>query len=557
MPVLFPEDYEKASTTKKKKLARELKLKNELSALEISLNAHRILDFLKQQEVDKPNRVFVKTFQYAASALGVPYEVIDEAFFTQTPLSEEELFEVSHLFNPNAKLPEEKDLPIVPITIDFYSTCVSLFEKVPFTFWQNYLIEDTSLPKTKVAAYDLESLLQGFVQEVWLSTKNNLEVPSESEVEKARQMFLAYFYRNDQKYYRKETQDMLLDLLEKTLEEHATEAFSVDQELQSLLEAGNTKAVCSFIQDRVFDWTREYNYQRFLRSVTKTRNLSLMNQLLLLYQRPEASETKEINDWIRENRTLREEAEPVFLLGGTQVKVDPETGEILKEKKTSLVDFEDVLIIPYFEKSETEGRELKEKTEFTPKRIFEILESTVSEPVYFEERQLSIYDDQAIRLKAKQSEEQTIADLVVCILEKEKRSDDEFIRFENDSIASVVMTVFGLNSLSLNLPILTNLRSLKNGKVKLQQLFTDVIVRSETFLQRFAEQMYTKEPEVIRPTFEEEIERAKELQRLAVANVATDKANKKEEKSGTTITMADLLEKTNEDSEGNDDDREN
>ena len=45
MPALFPEDYEKTSTTKKKKLARELKLKNELSALEISLNAHRILAF--------------------------------------------------------------------------------------------------------------------------------------------------------------------------------------------------------------------------------------------------------------------------------------------------------------------------------------------------------------------------------------------------------------------------------------------------------------------------------------------------------------------------------
>ena len=101
-----------------------------------------------------------------------------------------------------------------------------------------------------------------------------MEDPSEPEIEKARQMFLAYFYRNDQKYYRKETQDMLLGLLEKTLEEHAIEAFSVDQELQSLLEAGNTKAVCSFIQDRVFDWTREYNYQRFLHSVTKTRNLS-------------------------------------------------------------------------------------------------------------------------------------------------------------------------------------------------------------------------------------------------------------------------------------------
>ena len=56
------------------------------------------------------------------------------------------------------------------------------------------------------------------------------------------------------------------------------------------------------------------------------------------------------------------------------MKVDPETGEILKKRKPRLLIFEDVLIIPYFEKSETEGRELKEKTEFTPKKNFEILE---------------------------------------------------------------------------------------------------------------------------------------------------------------------------------------
>ena len=71
---------------------------------------------------------------------------------------------------------------------------------------------------------------------------------------------------------------------------------------------------------------------------------------------------------------------------------------------------------------------------------------------------------------------------------------------------------------------------------------------------KLAKEEYIKKKEELH-TREEEYK--KELQRLAVANVATDKANKKEEKSGTTITMADLLEKTNEGSEGNDDDREN
>ena len=79
------------------------------------------------------------------------------------------------------------------------------------------------------------------------------------------------FLSKRSKYYRKETQDIVVSFVGKDFEEHAIEAFSVDQELQSLLEAGNTKAVCSFIQDRVFDWTREYNYQRFLHSVTKTQ----------------------------------------------------------------------------------------------------------------------------------------------------------------------------------------------------------------------------------------------------------------------------------------------
>ncbi len=83
MPTLFPDNYETANIAKRKKLARNVNLKNELSALDIALHAHDIFAYLKKHDVEKPNSSFVSLFQYAAEALGVPYEVIEEAFFTE------------------------------------------------------------------------------------------------------------------------------------------------------------------------------------------------------------------------------------------------------------------------------------------------------------------------------------------------------------------------------------------------------------------------------------------------------------------------------------------
>ena len=64
MPTLFPDNYEKANIAKRKKLARNLKLKNGLSALDIALHAHDIFDYLTGYGVEKRNSAFVSLFQY-------------------------------------------------------------------------------------------------------------------------------------------------------------------------------------------------------------------------------------------------------------------------------------------------------------------------------------------------------------------------------------------------------------------------------------------------------------------------------------------------------------
>lgn len=557
MPTLFPEDYEQAVIAKKRKLVKSFKEGNEVTALAIALHAHEIYDYLRQQGVEKPNRLFVEAFQYASTALGVPYDVIDEAFLTQTQLTEESLFDVSQKFNPKAAPLPVKELPLIPITIDFYKIVVALFEELPASFWEQFRKKDTVLSKNSRKLYDLESLLQSFLQEVWLKTKKGLDDQNESTIEKARQMFLAYFYRNDQKYYRKETQEMLLNCFEKCLERHSENTFQIDETLKRLIEKNDSEGIAAYVVDHIDDWTEQENYKRFLRSITKTKNLSLMNQLLLLYQRSEASETKEVHDWVRELRSLKEGATPIFLFGENAHKVNGDTGEIIEEKRLSLTDHEQLPIVPYFEKSDTEGRGAANKNETSTTQLFLIFEKMSKQEIIFDRVEKSTVDTYKIRLKADQSEQQTLQDLLVCLIETEEPERDKIIRFENQSVASVLCIIFGMDPLPLDFEVLDNLRSLENGKVKIQRVLTKVIFRSEQFLKKFETYLNEKEPTKIRPTLEEEIKQARELQSQAMANIATSKENKADKKADTPFSMSDYLEKYKDGTEGNNDDGSN
>lgn len=556
MPNLFPEDYESQNALKKRKLLQLLNVETEISALDIAFNAHNIYAYLKQMGVEKPNSVFIKLFQYASDTLGIPYDVIDEAFFTQTPLDEKKLFDFSQRFNPNAKIPEEKELPVVPITIDFYSICISLIEELPDDFWAQFLRSEKSYSKENIESYNLEKLLQGFLQEVWLKVKVDIDFSDKKKLEDTRLMFLAYFYQNNQKYYRIETQEMLLVHFQERLTRN-TKVRKVDNELYNKLKEGDSEIIQSWIYERLNDWTIAKNYQRFLRSIPKTKNLSVMNKLLLLYQYPEGIETKEVSEWIKENRNLKKDAQPVYLFGERRTEIDTETGEFLQGRSVELNEETLFPLIPYFVKSDTEGREVEKQVKFTPSHIFTALESLVEIPIVFEDLEMSKSDNYTIRLKSGQSEEQTIRDLIICILEKEKKSSDSIIRFENSGVATVLLYVFDLEPMPIDFSVLENLRTLDNGKIKLQQLFVNIIHRSESFLEKIEVEFADKKTEKIRQTFEEEIEYAKNLQKLAMENVATDKENNAEKNSDTPFSMDEFLQKTKESFDEDSDDRDN
>lgn len=546
MPEFFPSDYEKTNNFKKRKLLRSFNTDDEVTALSIALNAHRIYDYLQEHGVERPNAIFVESFQYVCSTLDVPYQIIDEAFFTQTPLTEKELFDVSHKFNPEAKTIEQSELPLIPITIDFYTIVIEIFDQLPISFFQEFKKKESLTFQADRTNFDLENLLQSLLQKVWTTTKENLPNHKEVTVEKARQMFLAYFYSNDQTVYRRETQDMLLKSMENCLESLLENTFVMNEHLKKLLEENKSTETATFILTHLRDWVTEKNYKRFLTSISKTKKLSLMNRLLLLYQREEVMETKEVHDWVKEHRSLKKEAQPIFLFG----------------ENSSETDNHDLLsLVPYFEKVDTEGRIESVKVPKQPSELFVVLDKMSQHKIIFEKSETPTFDDYSIRLRAGQTEKQTLQDLVHCMIQNDRKEKDDFARIENQSVVAVILMSFGLEPLPIEINILTELQTVKNGKERIQELLSEVISRSETFLETVETHFQKKEVVKIRPTLEEEIRKGKELQAQAMATIATEKENKaaSQNKENVSFSMSDYLEKVKEttEEEGNDDDGSN
>lgn len=554
MPEFFPNDYEETNKFKKRKLLKSINSDDEVTALSIARNAHRIYDYLEELGVERPNATFVEAFQYVCSTLDVPYNIIDEAFYTQTPLTEKDLFDVSHKFNPEAKPRKTIDLPSIPITIDFYTTVTEIFAQLPLSFFQQFKKNKALAFQADITHFELEKLLQSLLQKVWIATKEELPNHKETTVEKARQMFLAYFYSNDQTVYRRETQDMLLESLEHRLESLLENNFVIDEHLKQLLEDNNSVDTSKFIMTRLKDWTTEKNYKRFLTSVSKTRNLSLMNRLLLLYQREEAMETKEAHDWIKEHRSLKKEAQPIFLFGENSHIVDVETGEILSNNKIALDHYEQLPLVPYFEKVDTDGRTESVEIPKQASELFVALDKMSQHKIIFENTDTPTFDEYSIHLVSGQTEKQTLQDLFLCLMRIEKNEKDDLVRLENKSVAGILLMTFGLDPLPIEVEVLTELQTLKGGETKIQKLMTDIISRSENFLETVEPYFTEKEMIKIRPTLEEEIKKAKEQQAQAMTIVATEKENKADNKNKESFSMSDYLEQVKEKVEENDDD---
>lgn len=128
------------------------------------------------------------------------------------------------------------------------------------------------------------------------------------------------------------------------------------------------------------------------------------------------------------------------------------------------------------------------------------------------------------------------------------------MKFENQSIIFIISMVLGLECTSLNFDSL----EMKHSQTNIKKILTNVFFRSNMFLNKL-EKYFNQEPEKknVRLTFEEEIKRAKELQSVALSNIATQKENRTNEKEESTFNLQDALREIINKREGDNDDRNN
>lgn len=554
MATLFPENYEKASLGRKRSLTRKFTIEHKWSGLEVALRAHDIYSYLHELGMKNPNGVVVDLLRYSADALGVPYVLLDEAYFTQTALSEETLFLYSYSFNSEPKNMPDTELPLVPITIDFYPLMGELFDMLPSEFWKQFLKNNVELTSESLDSYDLETLFQEFLKRVWEKVKTELGSTDPKQLEQAREMFLAYFYSNDQKSYRPETMELLLEMIEVCLKRHVKMTFVANKEVEKLLQQEDAEGVSGYIQSHVDDWLIERNYHRFLRSIAVSKKLTLMNLLLLLYQREEATEVREIHEWIKENRTIKNDAHPVFLFGDTTANIDLATGELLTEKRGLFATHESLPLVPYLEKKETYGRETDEKKDTTTEQLFVILEQIIPKTIQFESVETSEISAKKIILSYGKEKEKAVQQLLDAWIRSEKNESDPLTQFENDSVLSVLTMNLNLPQTPLDFQLVEPIYSLKNKNVAIQKLLTNVVIRSDSYLNRIEKKMTEKEPDKVRLTLDEEIEEARRKQQQALAAIQTEKENKRNKKEEQTPDFSDLLSTIHSTSEEESDD---
>lgn len=76
-------------------------------------------DYLESLGANNPNGLLIAALDYASEVLGVPSTFIQESFWTQHPLKEEEIYEASLTYNPkNETKKKEENLSLAKVKIE-------------------------------------------------------------------------------------------------------------------------------------------------------------------------------------------------------------------------------------------------------------------------------------------------------------------------------------------------------------------------------------------------------------------------------------------------------
>ncbi|WP_285046954.1 hypothetical protein [Lactococcus petauri] len=494
---LFPKNYEYQFFGQKQQIAKELNKDAEFTALSLAKNAYQMYDYLESLGANNPNRLLIAALDYASEVLGVPSTFIQESFWTQSSLKEEEIYEASLTYNPeNETKKREEALSIVHKKIE--ELLSSLLEEAQgdvefLELLKQKKSKDTSL---LTICYEL------FAQKAWQKLKSDFKDLPEAEA-----AYYLFFYEENKTDYSKHVKENIHDFYEKNVKLYFQKEEKSDSELIALLEDASYDDIHFYIEKKLPSFFEKSQYQKFLKDWSHNLSLSFQNLILLKSQKEELGNIKTIPSWLNQGETIPKGVPLLFILDEeNQSHLLPVVSDQTFIKRNAAKDDSGLNLKALFLSLSklTQAEIVFEEGLPTPsewrsnKNLLCLNPDFPTEQVIFELAKRVFFEDVAATSQEKFIQESSIY-LVFASVDLPCPSDTfEYVQqFKNES----------------------------SGHTHFQSVITQIQRLGLKFIEKMKTVLHEKEEEKLFLSLEEEIEQAKSLEKLAIENVSTSKEN--------------------------------
>lgn len=509
----FPDNYDRNTLGLKKKLVRKYNVKTDFSALDISKNAYVIYDWLSERNVENPNASSVYFFDYAAQTLGIPYQLLTESYFTQTQLTEEELFKHSTKFNAKLNEMNRTKTPSSKIEVPNFNEKIEEYfnQKQISELLKQLSIPGTNLSKSNLKRYNLNWLLSDIIKSVW----KNITVNSSSEEQETLKLYFRKYFYKDKQEYSKQFLSVTKDKLTSLIQKEEVQKLEPDPELIKLLsqEKIDTDSLNKYIKQKQSSLRSLSYYKQFLVHLSHAFYLSPQNIFLLTGQLPTYSVVKTPLEWKYCEQEINQDAQPIFLFGD--------------DKKS---------VIPFFDFKDTSGEMILSEATFDTRELIHDLKKTYQIDVNFSEYlgnvTHQIMGDHTLMVSASLNESFSFQEIIVGstgILYK------NLSEIEKASVNFCILKSFGIDYQALD----EIYKTTDQKKVNIEESLNKIQACVDQFQTQISTEYVINKVETEFASFEEEIRISKEMEGNALSNMQTvkqEKAENKNQDSPTNIT---------------------
>lgn len=493
----FPKNYEYQFLGQKQQIAKKLNKDAEFTALSLAKNAYQIYNYLESLGAKNPNGLFIAALDYAGEVLGVLPIIIQESFWTQIPLKEEKIYEASLTYNPeNETKKKEEALSLANKKIEeFFS---SLLEETQgdvefLELLKQKKSKDTSL---LTICYEL------FAQKTWQNVESDFkDVP---EVEAAYYLF---FYEENKQAYSKHVKENIQDFYEKNVKLYFQKEEKSDSELIGLLEDASYDGIHSYIEKKLPHFLEKSQYQKFLKDWSHNLSFSFQNLILLKSQKEELGNIKTIPSWLNQGETIPKGVSLLFVLD--------------EENQSHLLPVvSDQTFIKRMATKDDSGLNLK--------ALFLSLSKLTQAEIVFEEGLPTPSEWRSNKnllcLNPDFPTEQVIFELAKQIFFEDAATTSQE-KFIQESSIYLMFSSVDLSCPSDTFEYVQQFKNESNGHTHFQSVISQVQRLGFKFIEKLKAVLHEKENEKLFLSLEEEIEQAKQLEKLAIDNVSTSKEN--------------------------------